>query len=231
MKRDQATVLAILVAVFALAFYKGLIGHNSLIFFGVAIPSIVLHEISHGVAALGFGDKTAKEAGRITLNPVSHVDLLGTIILPALLALSGHAVFGYAKPVPINPNRMNNPRNDTVFVSLAGPATNVVLAVVAGLVLRQQSLSALNADTGLVQILYAFGTVNVVLAVFNLIPIPPLDGSSVVERFLPKAWLDGWGKIRRYGFLVLVAVVLIRPALLSTLFNPATNLWNRTFIR
>jgi Zn-dependent protease len=219
--------------VIVLAVDRRVITPQSLLLFGVAIPSIILHEVSHGVVALAFGDDTAKKAGRLTLNPVKHVDLVGTIIIPALLALSGYGVFGYAKPVPINPSRMRHPRDDAVIVSLAGPATNVVLALAAGIWLRQQHPLFLSMGTGpwRLRIPYAFGVINVVLAVFNLIPIPPLDGSSVIERFLPSAWRHGWHRLRRYGMVILIALVVIRPTALYRVLNPAINLWSRVIGR
>jgi Zn-dependent protease len=228
-KRDQTIVLVIVGVAVALAVSRRVVTSQTLLLFGVAVPSIILHEVSHGVVALRFGDDTAKRAGRLTLNPIAHVDLFGTIILPALLSLSGLGVFGYAKPVPINPSRMRHPRDNAVVVSLAGPATNVVLAVIAGLVLRQQHpvFVALNSGPWRLRIPFAFGIINVVLAVFNLIPIPPLDGSSVIDRFVPKAWRNGWESLRRYGMLILIALVLLVPGALSRLFNPAINLWIR----
>jgi Zn-dependent protease len=200
-----------------------------LLLIAVVVPSIILHEVSHGVAALAFGDDTAKRAGRLTLNPIPHIDPFGTILLPALLALSSLGVFGYAKPVPIDPSRMRHPRNDAVWVSLAGPATNIVLALLAAIWLRAVHPIALATDFGpwRVRIPVAFGIVNVVLAVFNLLPIPPLDGSSVITRFLPKTWQSGWGTLQKYGMLVLIVIVLLRPQALSRVFNPALNLWVR----
>ncbi|MDQ1364140.1 MAG: hypothetical protein QOF20_1199 [Acidimicrobiaceae bacterium] len=229
MKRDQTIVLVIIGVVVALSLSRRVITSQTLLLFGVAVPSIILHEVSHGVVALRFGDDTAKRAGRLTLNPIAHVDLFGTIILPALLSLSGLGVFGYAKPVPINPSRMRHPRDDAVVVSLAGPATNVLLAIIAGVVLRLQHPAFLALGSGplRLRIPLAFGIINVVLAVFNLIPIPPLDGSAVVDRFIPKAWRNGWEALRRYGFLILLGLVLLLPGSLSRLFNPAINLWVR----
>ncbi|MDQ1356668.1 MAG: hypothetical protein QOG44_1041 [Acidimicrobiaceae bacterium] len=229
MKRDQTIVLVIIGVVVALSLSRRVITSQTLLLFGVAVPSIILHEVSHGVVALRFGDDTAKRAGRLTLNPIAHVDLFGTIILPALLSLSGLGVFGYAKPVPINPSRMRHPRDDAVVVSLAGPATNVLLAIIAGGVLRLQHPAFLALGSGplRLRIPLAFGIINVVLAVFNLIPIPPLDGSAVVDRFIPKAWRNGWEALRRYGFLILLGLVLLLPGSLSRLFNPAINLWVR----
>ncbi len=238
MNRDQTVVLVILGVVVVLAFNRHVITVGTVVLFGVAIVSIILHEVSHGVVARWFGDDTAQRAGRITLNPLRHIDPFGTIILPAILALSGLAVFGYARPVPIDPSRMRHPRNDAVAVRLAGPATNVLLAAMAGLWLRQQHAGpvvdlvvrgflGLNSLPWHLRIPIAFGIVNVVLAVFNLIPMPPLDGSSVVERLLPKSWQRGWDFLRTYGILIVIGVVLLRPGLLSALFNPALHLWQK----
>ena len=188
----------------------------------VLIPSVILHEVSHGVVALWFGDDTAKQAGRLTLNPVAHVDVFGTIILPTMLAIAGGTVFGYAKPVPTRPSRMRDPRNHGLWTSLAGPATNIVLAVLAALVIR---LSPATLDGGSGEALLAFGVVNVILAAFNLIPLPPLDGSAVVQRFLPEAWLPGWLKLRRYSMWLVLGVVLLVPGALSGVFRVAVRLW------
>lgn len=190
----------------------------------VVIPSIILHEVAHGVAALRFGDDTAKRAGRITLNPVSHVDPFGTIILPFLMAALGGAVFGYAKPVPINPSRMRNPRNDAVWVSLAGPATNIVLAVGAAIALR---VWAPTSATVPVRLLLNLGAMNALLAAFNLLPIPPLDGSAVVGRFLPRSMQMGWMKVQQYGFAILLVLILVLPQLLRPVTDGAIDLWFR----
>jgi Zn-dependent protease len=197
--RDRIIVYGLLAAAAVLALTRNVVSSRTLLLIAVVVPSIILHEVSHGVAALAFGDDTAKRAGRLTLNPIPHIDPFGTILLPALLALSSLGVFGYAKPVPIDPSRMRHPRNDAVWVSLAGPATNIVLAFLAALWLRAVHPFALTTDFGPwgVRILVAFGIVNVVLAVFNLLPIPPLDGSSVITRFLPEAWQHGWGTLQK----------------------------------
>jgi Zn-dependent protease len=232
MKRDQIIVVVVVaVIVVAAGFSRDIDTSEVALLVAVAIPSIILHEVSHGVVALFFGDDTAQRAGRITLNPIRHVDVFGTLILPALLALSGYGLFGYAKPVPVNPSRMRHPANDAVLTSLAGPATNVLLAVLAGVWLRQLHPQVLSLYGGAwrLRIVFAFGFVNVTLAVFNLLPIPPLDGSAVIARFLPKDMQQGWEQIRRYGMVVLIIVVLLRPALLASLFNPAINLWLRAF--
>jgi Zn-dependent protease len=189
---------------------------EALIFFGCLVAAVILHEISHGVVALWFGDDTAKRAGRLTLNPVPHIDPFGSIILPAMGALTGLPIIGFAKPVPVNPARLRNPRRDLLFVSLAGPLTNFGLMAAAALVTRSliRGESFLGSGIGsdgpdlAVQILFAFAVVNLFLGLFNLLPIPPLDGSALVERVLPRPWLPAWYRFRPYGFLVLVVLVI-----------------------
>jgi Zn-dependent protease len=189
--------------------------HIAIILFGCLVVAVILHEVSHGLVASWFGDDTAKRAGRLTLNPLPHIDPFGSIILPAMGALAGLPIFGYAKPVPVDPQRLRHPRRDIVFVSLAGPATNFLLMAVAALVARaiyssggvvpgtiDQSTSNL-----LLEIVFYFALVNMLLGLFNLLPIPPLDGSALVERLLPAAWLPRWYQFRPYGILLLLLLV------------------------
>ncbi len=185
---------------------------QSVIFFGCLVVAVILHEISHGVVALWFGDRTAKEAGRLTLNPIPHIDPFGSIIMPAFGAILGIPVIAWAKPVPVNPGRMRRPRRDMLWVSLAGPATNFLLMIVAALAARAayHSVDPVNYIDQLplgIQILFSFALVNLFLGLFNLLPIPPLDGSSLIERVLPEAWLPHWYRFRPYGFLVLFLLV------------------------
>jgi Zn-dependent protease len=209
------------------------VDHVTVIFFVALIVAIILHEISHGVVAYGFGDDTAKRAGRLTLNPIPHVDPFGSIVLPVLGALTHVPVIGWAKPVPVNPAQLRNRRRDMLLVSLAGPTTNFVLAAVGALVARWQfhsvQASFLQSVHGdyfklgdlplRVLIPYLFAEVNLFLGIFNFLPIPPLDGASLVERALPERWLPRWYAFRPYGILVLFLLVFWSN-LLSNLFQP-----------
>jgi Zn-dependent protease len=203
-------------------------GHVALVV-AVLVPSVVLHEVSHGVMALWLGDDTARRAGRLTLNPLPHIDPFGTLVLPVLLALGGLGAFGYAKPVPVRPGRLRRPRQHSLYVSLVGPLVNVALAVAAAVAFR-----ALYAGTGVLRFadlslagraLFLFGFLNVILAVFNLLPIPPLDGSALVERVLPRAWLPTWDRLRQWSMGLLLVLVLVFPGALSRVFGPALDLW------
>lgn len=195
------------------------------VFFVALIVAVILHEISHGVVAYSLGDDTAKRAGRLTLNPIPHVDPFGSIFLPVLGAITHVPVIGWAKPVPVNPARLRNRRRDMLIVSLAGPATNFLLAAIAAVIARWQFQSAhgtfyVLGDLPLrVLIPLLFAEVNLFLGIFNFLPIPPLDGASLVERVLPERWLPGWYKFRPYGILVLFLLVF-STNVLSNIFQP-----------
>jgi len=188
---------------------------DAVILFASLVVAVILHEISHGVVALWCGDDTAKRAGRLTLNPIPHVDPFGSIILPAMGALTGLPILGFAKPVPVNAARMRHPRRDMVFVGLAGPTTNLLLMAIAALAARalvesgQVLTDSIDGDTGdlAVRIVFFFAVVNLLLGLFNLLPIPPLDGSALVERLLPHDWLPTWYRFRPYGILVLLGLI------------------------
>jgi Zn-dependent protease len=198
------------------------VSNNTVVLLAVLIPSVMLHEISHGAVALAFGDDTAKRAGRLTLNPIAHVDPFGTIVLPLLLAITGAGMFGWAKPVPVNPARLRRPREQALLVSLAGPATNVLLAVAAAALLRDQVVHA----GELRRVVFDAGYINVILAAFNVLPIPPLDGSALIERVLPQAWAPQWYRFRQYSFGLLLLVVLLLPRALNHVFDAALRLWS-----
>lgn len=203
------------------------------VFVALLIPSIILHEVAHGWAALQLGDGTAKEQGRLTLNPLAHIDPVGSLLLPIITAAAGFGAFGYAKPVPVNTRRLRRPRDHAVLVSLAGPATNLAIVAVAAVVIRLNGgvtpPGLGSVDWTFSMVVYALGFINVLLALFNLLPIPPLDGSAVVERLLPVAWLPRWHRIRRYS-IVLVLALVVALRLVSdadtALVDPVLDLWD-----
>ena len=225
MNTDRRTVLVLVVIGIAVLWISDL-SRDTWLRLAVLVPAIILHEVSHGAVALAFGDDTAKRAGRLTLNPIAHVDPVGSVALPLLLAIAGAPVFGWAKPVPVNPQNLRNPRQQSLLVSLAGPATNIVLALGAALVLRRATEMTLP-----IELLLWFGYLNVVLATFNLIPIPPLDGSAVIERFLPAKWWPGWLRMRQYSFAILFLLVFLLPGnYLGRLFDFSTRLWEHLWV-
>ena len=177
--------------------------------------AIVLHEISHGWVANAFGDPTAKEQGRLSPNPVRHVDPVGTVGLPLLLAVTGMPVFGWAKPVPVVAARMRNPRLHMVLVALAGPGMNLLLAFLAALTLAFAFAWA-KPPVGFWTMfalanLNNFLILNVFLAVFNMLPVPPFDGGHVVEGLLPRRMVGGWRGLGRYAFPILIVLLLVLP--------------------
>ena len=220
-------------AVVALGMRNGTIrlSQEDFIRFAVLIPSIILHEVSHGWFALLFGDDTAKREGRLTLNPIAHVDPFGTVILPAILMLTAGSAFGYARPVPVAPSRMRSPRNHSLITSLAGPGVNIVLALLSAAVIRfviiEQFDQGIRDAPIFARVVFEIGYVNVILAAFNLIPIPPLDGSAVIERLLPpRAW-PTYLKLRQYSMLFLFVLVFWVEGALDRVFNPALEFWFR----
>jgi Zn-dependent protease len=191
--------------------------------------AIVFHEVAHGWTALALGDPTAKERRRLSLNPIRHVDPFGTLILPGLLALAGAPVFGWAKPVPVVQRRLRNPRFGMMAVAAAGPLTNLVMAALGalavGLLVRGGAPAEGSADGFAIFALNYFGAINVFLAFFNLLPIPPFDGSHIVEGVLPRSWAAAYGKLRGVGmalFFVLVALSWYGPTsgILGHLIGP-----------
>ena len=181
--------------------------------------AIVLHEVAHGYMALRLGDPTARDLGRLTLNPLAHIDPIGTILVPIVLAILNAPLFGWAKPVPINPRNFRNPFRGMLFVALAGPGTNIALALGASVIGRllllmvPQSLSTASASFGmnllisLFTLLGYFVIYNLFLAGLNLIPIPPLDGSRVLTYFLPTEGRRIMLSLERYGFFIFAALL------------------------
>lgn len=186
--------------------------------------SAIVHEVAHGWVALRCGDATAKEAGRLTLDPRAHLDGFGSVVLPLVMALLGGPVFAFARPVPYDPRRLRHPRRDELLVALAGPASNVLQALVGALVLRAAWDPLLSAAVSgaapfevvswVVTILSTYVSVNLVLCFFNLIPLPPLDGSKVVLYFLTGDARRAYYQIQQYAMPILVVALYIVPQLL-----------------
>ena len=201
----------------------------------VILPAIAFHEVAHGYVAYRLGDPTAKSRGRLTLNPLAHIDPIGTILVPLFLILFRLTPFGWAKPVPVNPRYFRNPLKGMLYVAVAGPMTNVGLALVSAaagrllllgipnsLLFRSDSFTALVVQV-ILFLLSGFVIINVVLAAFNLLPIPPLDGSRILTYFLPPAGRRIMLAMEQYGFIILVAILLLGG--LSGLFNLTSGVW------
>lgn len=180
-----------------------------IISFIVLIISIILHEVSHGYMAEYLGDPTARLLGRLTLNPISHIDLMGSIVLPLIFVLTGSpVVFGWAKPVPFNPRNINGTafkeRYGGALVAAAGPTVNILLALVFGLLIRFAAL-----DPFMVQFFFLVVIINISLAVFNLIPIPPLDGHHIVSALLPSSLRQKYLALSQYSFVLMFVVAFV----------------------
>lgn len=177
------------------------------------VVAIVFHEVAHGWTALALGDPTAKEQRRLSFNPIRHVDPVGTLLVPGALALFGGPIFGWAKPVPVNRNRLDNPRYGMMAVAAAGPGSNLLMALIAATVLGILAGTGFNAgwtppETLFIAFTY-FILINTFLALFNLLPIPPFDGSHIVEGLLPRALAARWQQLQQVGMLLLIVLIAI----------------------
>ena len=202
-----------------------------------AIPiifAITVHEASHGYAAKYFGDLTAEKLGRITLNPLKHIDPLGTILLPALTLIIGGVLFGWAKPVPVNFGNLRNPKKDMLWVAAAGPASNLVMAIMWGMLLGyvQRGLQAGNFSTSayfFVEMAYVGISINIVLMVLNLLPMPPLDGGRIAVSLLPNNLAFQLSKIEKYGFIILIALMFA--GVLGKILSPFISFFQQIILR
>jgi Zn-dependent protease len=211
----------------------------------VLVFSVVVHENAHGWAAKRLGDPTAHDLGRITMNPIPHIDPIGSIVVPIVLTLFGGLPFGWAKPVPVNPGRLNDPNNDYPKVAAAGPLSNLILAMFFAIGLGVAFGLGSSGGGGpspsrfFITLCQTGVLLNVVLAMFNLIPIPPLDGSWILSRYLPREARARYENLRRYGMLMVMGIIMLRHntplggvmdaglhAVLSPYFDLARNVAN-----
>ncbi len=188
------------------------------------VPALVLHEVAHGFAAYKLGDPTAKSQGRLSLNPIKHIDPFGTVILPLILMVLNMPIFGYAKPVPYNPSYFKDPRKGDAITGFAGPAANLIMAILAAgiaWILWPSANSIVSTTFGeyfYLMFLPMFALINLYLMFFNLIPIPPLDGSSIVALLIPERLLPKWYSIQHYAFPIFMIAVIALPYILN--INP-----------
>ena len=179
---------------------------NAILYLPILFFSIIFHEYAHGYVACRNGDDTAYLLGRLTFNPLKHIDLAGSIIVPLFCYVMGWPLFGWAKPVPVNPYRLNDIRNDMAKVAFAGPAANLLLVIISTLLLKLVFMFAPSSIILAKVLVYAI-LINLLLALFNLMPIPPLDGSKIVARFLPQQAAIKYMSFERYGMLLVIILI------------------------
>ncbi|OGF65186.1 MAG: hypothetical protein A2Y62_17595 [Candidatus Fischerbacteria bacterium RBG_13_37_8] len=193
--------------------------------------AVAIHESAHAFAADKMGDPTARYLGRITLNPIPHIDLIGTIIVPILGYFAGF-IIGWAKPCPVNPYNFQNPRRDQMIVAFAGPLSNILLASITSLIFIVISYTMALKGSFVESFFARMIFINVILAIFNLIPVPPLDGSWILEGLMPRSWEPAYRQIKPYGFMILLILMVtgllwyIVGPLASLLFYLLTILWH-----
>ena len=186
------------------------------------IFAITVHEAAHGYAARYFGDMTAHYLKRITLNPIKHIDPMGTILLPALTVMLGGILFGWAKPVPVNFSNLRNPKKDMMWVALAGPASNLIMAIFWTIILVRVNLFPEQAELFLRVMCLAGIQINIILMVLNMLPLPPLDGGRVAVSLLPYPWSGSLAGLERYGLIILI--FLLFSGVLGKILFPLVNL-------
>jgi Zn-dependent protease len=203
----------------------GNIGPIVLAFIGLLL-ALTVHEAAHAWAASRLGDPTARLQGRLSLNPAVHIDPVGTVLLPLLAFAMNAPIIGWAKPVPVDGRYLKNFRRDFMWIALAGPASNVLLAILASVMLRTLplmpvSVGAIAVVEPLLQFAFGFFRINILLAVFNMLPVPPLDGSNVVAALLPPSMAQQWDHIRQYGIFILYGLMF--SGVLGTLIGPPSR--------
>ena len=182
---------------------------SALISIVIFLVAVIVHEVAHGWTANKLGDPTAKLEGRLTLDPTKHLDPFGSILVPGMLIITGAPIlFGWAKPVPYNPYNLKNPRRDEALIAAAGPASNILLAIIGGMFYRL--LTAVGVAGGLLpEVLMLFVMINLILAIFNLIPIPPLDGSKILFSILPSSFDELRLNLEHFGFMILILFLFV----------------------
>jgi Zn-dependent protease len=195
--------------------------------FGVLLISLTIHEAAHAWTADKLGDPTARRLGRVSLNPLVHIDWIGTVLLPLIAAVSNLPLIGWAKPVPVNLHNLKHPRRDFMIVAAAGPVSNMLQAVVAALLLRTVFTEG-GEPNAMVSLLTNAVWINLLLAFFNLIPVPPLDGGNVVLGLMPPRMAMAYSGLRNYGFLILYALMLTGAA--SAIMLPPTIFFARLLL-
>jgi Zn-dependent protease len=207
---------------------------NLLYLVPILLMSLTAHEVAHGWVAYRMGDPTAKSRGRLSLNPIKQLDPIGTLMFVITYLFWG-VVFGWAKPIPVSPYYFKNRQRGMAIVGAAGPVTNFIIAVIFGVILRFVGVPLYNTATSvgdvILRILFTVVEINIVLGIFNLIPIPPLDGSRVLGAFLPRRAYEYWVAIDRYGFLILIVIIIaFQGPVGSMLFGAVKAIWHLIFL-
>ena len=200
--------------------------------FAIVLIALTIHEAAHAWTADRLGDPTARLLGRVSLNPIVHIDPVGTLLLPLLAAYSGLPIIGWAKPVPVNVSRLRNPQRDFAIIAAAGPISNLLQALAVGIVLHlvwpNRGVMPAAPDSVFLGVLYAAAQINVLLALFNLIPVPPLDGGNVLAGLLPPAAANLFVAMRPFGFLILYALMFT--GMLSAIIIPPARFLERLLL-